>query len=84
VDPIGNEDGTSNTDDGKWRPNVLIMMILYKYQLIQDHLEEGGWFNSKDVFVKDADLQNRMLNVFGMYWHIIVKVNDNVDLEILE
>ena len=37
-------------------------------------MEEGGWFNSKDVFVKDSDLQNRMLNVFGVYWHIIVKV----------
>ena len=46
-------------------------------------MEEGGWFNSKDVFVKDADLQNRMLNVFGMYWHLIVKVNDNTDLETL-
>ena len=47
-------------------------------------MEEGGWFNSKDVFVKDADLQNRMLNVFGMYWHIIVKVNDNTDLGTLK
>lgn len=88
VDTIGNEDGASNIDDGKWRPNVLIMAILYKYQLIQDHVEEGGWFNSKDVFVKDADLQNRMLNVFGMYWHIIVKVSNalksfqqNVEIE---
>ena len=45
-----------------------------QYQLVQDHMEDGGWFNSKNVFIKDTDLQNRMLDVFGMYWHIIVKV----------
>jgi hypothetical protein len=37
-------------------------------------MAEGGWFNSKDVFVHDPDEQNSMLDVFGMYWHIIVKV----------
>ena len=37
-------------------------------------MEDGGWFNSKNVFIKDTDLQNRMLDVFGVYWHIIVKV----------
>ena len=39
-------------------------------------MEEGGWFNSKDVFIKETDLQARMLDVFGMYWHIIVKVSE--------
>ena len=52
-----------------------VLTIAVQEARIQDHVEEGGWFNSKDVFVKDADLQNRMLNVFGMYWHIIVKAS---------
>ena len=47
-------------------------------------MEDGGWFNSKNVFVKDTDLQNRMLDVFGVYWHIIVKVRSFVSVHILK
>ena len=42
MDPIGNEDGASNADDGKWRPNVLIMMILYKVTLIFGRIDYLG------------------------------------------
>ena len=45
-------------------------------------MEDGGWFNSKNVFIKDTDLQNRMLDVFGVYWHIIVQVNPCVSVHI--
>lgn len=55
-----------------------------QYQLVQDHMEDGGWFNSKNVFIKDADLQNRMLDVFGVYWHIIVKVKPYFSVHILK
>ena len=47
-------------------------------------MEDGGWFNSKNVFIKDTDLQNRMLDVFGVYWHIIVKVRSFVSVHILK
>ena len=47
-------------------------------------MEDGGWFNSKNVFIKDADLQNRMLDVFGVYWHIIVKVKPYLPVHILD
>ena len=47
-------------------------------------MEDGGWFNSKNVFIKDADLQNRMLDVFGVYWHIIVKVKPYLRVHILD
>ena len=30
IDALENEDGTSQAGDGKWRPNALIMAILYK------------------------------------------------------
>ena len=55
----------------------LEIILMIQYQLIQDHMEEGNWFNSKEVFVKDSELQNNMLDVFGMYWHIIVKVTNH-------
>ena len=47
-------------------------------------MEDGGWFNSKNVFIKDTDLQNRMLDVFGVYWHIIVKVKPYLSVLILD
>ena len=47
-------------------------------------MEDGGWFNSKNVFIKDTDLQNRMLDVFGVYWHIIVKVRSFESVHILK
>ena len=47
-------------------------------------MEDGGWFNSKNVFIKDTELQNRMLDVFGVYWHIIVKVRSFESVHILK
>ena len=46
-------------------------------------MEDGGWFNSKNVFIKDTDLQNRMLDVFGVYWHTIVMVRTYMSIHIL-
>ena len=68
-----NEDGKSDNDDDKWRPLILSLGLLYKLQRIQDS-HPGSWYNRSDIFVHDDDEESRLLNVFGFYWHTMMKV----------
>jgi len=74
--PPQNEDEVESPDnqtDGRWRPMVLTIGLLYKLQKIEDS-REGHWYNSPEIFVRNDDEEAEMLNVFGFYWHLILKV----------
>lgn len=60
-------------DDGKWRPILLTIGLLYKLQKIQDSGE--NWYNDPAVFVQDGDHEVNLLAVFGFYWHLLVEVS---------
>ena len=60
-------------DDGKWRPILLTIGLLYKLQKIQDSGE--NWYNDPAVFVQDGDHEINLLSVFGFYWHLLVEVS---------
>jgi len=60
-------------DDGKWRPILLTVGLLYKLQKIQDSGE--NWYNDPAVFVQDGDHEINLLAVFGFYWHLLVEVS---------
>ncbi len=70
VDGDGEPDGE---DDGKWRPMLLTLGLLYKLQRIQDS-HADSWYNHEDIFVTDDDVEKRLLNTFGFYWHTCMKV----------
>jgi len=60
-------------DDGRWRPILLTIGLLYKLQKIHDTGE--SWYNAPDVFVQDDDHEKNLLAVFGFYWHLLLEVS---------
>jgi len=60
-------------DDGKWRPILLTMGLLYKLQKIHER-GENSWYNSADIFVHDDEKEKDLLEVFGFYWHLCIQV----------
>jgi hypothetical protein len=66
-------DGPEAEDDGRWRPFLLTMGLLYKLQRIED-AGEDHWYNHPDVFVNDDTKESELMHVFGFYWHLCVLV----------
>ena len=50
-----------------------LLGLLYKLQKIEDS-REGHWYNSPEIFVRNDEEEAEMLNVYGFYWHLIIKV----------
>ena len=50
-----------------------LLGLLYKLQKIEDS-REGHWYNSPEIFVRNDEDEAEMLNVYGFYWHLIIKV----------
>lgn len=71
--PANVDEVESPEDDGRWRPMVLTIGLLYKLQKIEDS-REGHWYNCPDIFLRDDSKEAEMLHVFGFYWHLILKV----------
>ena len=46
---------------------------MYKLQKIEDS-STGSWYNAPDIFVRNDDDEREMLNVFGFYWHLIIRI----------
>ena len=60
-------------DDGRWRPILLTIGLLYKLQKIR---ESGAcWYNAPDIFVNDDNHEIELLSVFGFYWHLLLEVS---------
>jgi len=60
-------------DDGRWRPILLTIGLLYKLQKIR---EAGpSWYNAPDIFVNDDNHEIELLSVFGFYWHLLLEVS---------
>jgi len=58
-------DGNGVADDGKWRPTLLTLALLYKLQRIRDGHEES-WYNRDSIFIRDDDLEKRLMHTFGI------------------
>ena len=65
--------GASSPDD-KWRPVLLTIALLCKLQKLNDHMEDSGWYNSPQVIMDNPDEEEKMLDVFGCYWHTCVRI----------
>lgn len=75
---------TSVLHDSKWSPGLITLGLLFKLQNINEHTRELGWYNDRHVFLKNEDEQAKMMHVFGLYWHIMVKIGESIrsyDLE---
>jgi len=71
------ERGEGNEDDGKWRPMLLTLSLLYKLQRIRDS-HASSWYNRDSIFVRDDELEARLMHTFGYYWHVLTKVKKNL------
>ncbi len=71
ADGDGEPDGDG--DDGKWRPMLLTLGLMYKLQRIQDS-HADSWYNREDIFVRDDAVERRLMDTFGFYWHTCMKV----------
>ena len=60
-------------DDGRWRPMLLTIGLLYKLHRIQE-TDENCWYNRPDIFLRDDDKEKDYLHIFGFYWHLCVQV----------
>ncbi len=59
-----------HVDDGRWRPVLLTVGLLYKLQKLQN----SSWYNNEDILVKDDEKEKCLLLVFGFYWQLILEV----------
>ncbi len=73
ADEDGDGEPDSANPDGKWRPLLLTLGVLYKLQRIRDS-NGSSWYNRDDIFVHDDEEEKRLLETFGYYWHFSVKV----------
>ncbi|XP_023327069.1 uncharacterized protein LOC111700414 isoform X1 [Eurytemora carolleeae] len=60
-----------NQDDGKWRPVLLTLGLMYKLQQMLD----DSWFDTDQVFVKEEEKRDKLINVFGFYWNYLFKIS---------
>lgn len=65
--------GSVQADDGRWRPIILTVGLLYKLQKIHES-GENHWYNAPDIFVHDDDHEMDLLRVFGFYWNLCIQV----------
>ncbi len=73
ADGDGEPDEEVDDGDGKWRPMMLTLGLLYKLQRIQDS-HADSWYNDDAIFVRDDGHERRLLDTFAFYWHNCMKV----------
>ena len=61
----------SEEDDGKWRPTLLTVALLVKLQNLLSEMDD-----SQDG--TDNEDQESLLQVFGSYWHVSVKIGEGL------
>ena len=57
--------------DGKWRPILLTVGLMYKLQKVLD----DNWYDVPDIFIKDNSTKKNLIDTFAWYWHYFYKVN---------
>lgn len=62
------------TDDGKWRPVVLTLGLLYKLQKVSD----DHWYDDQSIFFQDPEKVSTVVELLAKYWWLSVKVAKNV------
>ena len=64
-------DESVEEDDGKWRPALLTVALLVKLQNLLSEMDD-----SQDG--TDNEDQESLLQVFGSYWHVSVKIGEGL------
>jgi len=64
-------------DDGKWRPVLATLALIYKLQKVSD----DSWYDKDEVFMKDKDKMVALLNRMAFFWHRFMKVASNISGE---
>ena len=57
-------DGIFKPEDGKWRPVVGTLGLIYKLQKVSD----DGWYDSNSVFVTDKEKVSTLVDLLGHFW----------------
>ena len=83
TDGDGEKDGNSEEaddgsifkpDDGKWRPVLATLALIYKLQKVSD----DSWYDNEEVFMKDKEKMAAVLNRMAFFWHRFMKVASNI------
>jgi hypothetical protein len=70
----GGDDGSDcDGGDKKWRPMLITLGLLYKLQRIHDS-SPSSWYNNPEIFIHDDGVEERLMHVFGFYWHYCMKI----------
>ena len=86
TDGDGEKDGNSEEaddgsifkpDDGKWRPVLATLALIYKLQKVSD----DSWYDNEEVFMKDKEKMAAVLNRMAFFWHRFMKVASNISGE---
>ena len=56
--------------DGKWRPILMTVGLIYKLQKVLD----DSWYDAKDIFISEDFKRRTLSNIFASYWHYFFKV----------
>merc|ERR1712218_476857 len=67
-------DGIFKPDDGKWRPVLATLALIYKLQKVSD----DNWYDKEEVFMKDKEKMAALLNRMAFFWHRFMKVASNI------
>jgi len=68
---VGKEKTEVAAYDGKWRPLMFTLGLLYKLQRTQD----DSWYDNADVFVTEEEKRKGLVEVFGYFWHYLFNVS---------
>jgi len=67
-------EGIFKPDDGKWRPVLATLGLIYKLQKVSD----DNWYDKEEVFMKDKEKMAALLNRMAFFWHRFMKVASNI------
>ena len=57
-------DGIFKPEDGKWRPVVGTLGLIYKLQKVSD----DGWYDTSSVFLQDKEKVSTLVDLLGHFW----------------
>ena len=56
--------GIFKPEDGKWRPVVGTLGLIYKLQKVSD----DGWYDTNSVFINDKEKVSALVDLLGHFW----------------
>jgi len=77
---ISETESVFKPDDGKWRPVLITLGLVYKLQKVSD----DHWYDNKDVFMQNREKSAALVDLLGHYWSRSFEIASNIKGEELE